>query len=87
VLPIRILERNGMSPPDINLERQKWRHRGPLIGMAVGILIVVSLVLFWAMQQSVTPPTGAVGTMDMENAPIALPTDAPTPAPAPAADQ
>ena len=69
-----------MSPPDINLERQKRRHRGPLIGMAVGIVVVIGLVLFWAMRESAAPPTAAVGTMDPATAPAALSTEAPLPA-------
>jgi hypothetical protein len=36
-----------MSAPQTNLERQKRRHRGPLIGMAVGLIVVgILFVLF-----------------------------------------
>jgi len=86
-LHVRILERNEMSPPDINLERQKRRHRGPLIGMALGLVVAVGLVVFWAMRENAAPSESAVGTMVPMPGPEALPTEAPTTAPLPAADQ
>ncbi len=35
-----------MSAPDTNLEKQKRRHRGPLIGMALGVLFV-GVIFLW----------------------------------------
>jgi len=47
-----------MSAPDTRLSRQKWRHRGPLIGIAVVVTLV--LILFFSMIGSevdeVVPP-------------------------------
>jgi len=86
-LHVRMLERNEMSPPDINLERQKHRHRGPLIGMALGIVVAVGLVVFWAMRENAAPSEPAVGTMVPVPGPEVLPTEAPTTAPLPTVDQ
>ncbi|SEL36525.1 hypothetical protein [Pacificibacter marinus] len=36
-----------MSPPDTNLEKQKRRHRGPLIGMALVIAFVAAVIVYW----------------------------------------
>lgn len=36
-----------MSPPDTNLETQKRRHRVPLIGMGLVVVLAVGLILFW----------------------------------------
>lgn len=35
-----------MSAPDTNLEKQKRRHRGPLVGMAVGVTFV-AIIFLW----------------------------------------
>lgn len=37
-----------MSAPDTNIERQKKRHRPPLMGFAVGGIVVVVLVIVFA---------------------------------------
>ena len=37
-----------MSAPRTNIETQKRRHRGPLIGMAVVVIFALGL-LFWLM--------------------------------------
>ena len=76
-LHVRFLERNEMSPPDINLERQKRRHRGPLIGMALGLVVAVGLVVFWAMRENAAPPEPAVGTIEPITDPAVRSTEAP----------
>jgi hypothetical protein len=35
-----------MAPPDVNIEKQKRRHAGPLIGMAAVVAFGV-IGLFW----------------------------------------
>ncbi|MCK0122360.1 hypothetical protein MWU61_17530 [Loktanella sp. F6476L] len=32
-----------MSAPDVNIEKQSRRHKGPLIGMAVGLIFAFGL--------------------------------------------
>lgn len=41
-----------MSAPRTNLETEKRRHRGPLIGMAVVVIFGVGLILYWLFQES-----------------------------------
>lgn len=36
-----------MSAPNTNLEKERRRHRGPLIGMLLGVVFVLGLLLFW----------------------------------------
>ena len=43
-----------MSAPRTNIERQKQRHRGPLIGIILG-LAVVAVLFFVFLGDSVTP--------------------------------
>lgn len=45
-----------MSSPDTNLKKQKRRHRGPLIGMAVVAVFAIGLILFWIGEVFVTAP-------------------------------
>lgn len=51
-----------MSAPHTNLETQKRRHRGPLIGMALVVIFGVALIVYWqfdatAQGNSPTPDT------------------------------
>jgi hypothetical protein len=53
-----------MSAPQTNINKQKRRHRGPLVGMAV-VLTFVGLLLFWwlgeeASQNNVNPGAQAL---------------------------
>lgn len=48
-----------MSAPETNITTQKRRHRGPLVGMAVGLLFVVSLIVFWPRGDSTADLTPA----------------------------
>lgn len=45
-----------MSSPDTNLKKQKRRHRGPLIGMALVAIFGIGLILFWIGEIMVTAP-------------------------------
>jgi hypothetical protein len=47
-------EENDMSAPQTNIETQKRRHRGPLIGMAVAVLFGVMLIVYWLLEESAT---------------------------------
>ena len=53
-----------MSAPQTNIDKQKRRHRGPLVGMAV-VVTFVGLLLFWwlgqeASQNDVNPGAQAL---------------------------
>lgn len=39
-----------MTPPDTNLQKEKRRHRGPLIGMAIVVVFAAGLILFWVAE-------------------------------------
>ena len=41
-----------MSAPQTNIEKQKRRHRGPLIGMALVTIFGVAMIFFWLMGES-----------------------------------
>lgn len=45
-----------MSSPDTNITKQKRRHRGPLIGMAIVAVLAIGLILFWIGEVFVTAP-------------------------------
>lgn len=36
-----------MSAPNTNLAKERRRHRGPLIGMGLGVIFVLGILLFW----------------------------------------
>ena len=46
-----------MSAPKTNLEKQKWRHRGPLIGIVVAVALAVGLLLWLLGHTLVVEPT------------------------------
>ncbi len=39
-----------MSPPDANLEKQKRRHRGPLLGIGLVAVFAIGLILYWIVE-------------------------------------
>ena len=39
-----------MSPPDTNVEKQKSRHKGPLIGMALVAVFGIGLITYWVFE-------------------------------------
>jgi hypothetical protein len=41
-----------MSAPQTNIEKQKKRHKGPLIGMALAVVFGVGLIFFWLMDEA-----------------------------------
>lgn len=55
-----------MSAPQTNLEKQKRRHRGPLIGITLGLLFVAGIFLwmFGTVAEEGQPPQGAETQID-----------------------
>lgn len=45
-----------MSSPDTNVEKQKQRHRGPLVGMAIAAIFGIGLILLWVFGVFATAP-------------------------------
>lgn len=45
-----------MTPPDTDLNKQKRRHRGPLIGMALVCVIGVGVILYWIFEEAAVAP-------------------------------
>lgn len=45
-----------MTPPDTNLKKQKRRHWGPLVGMALVVIIGVGVILYWIAEEAVESP-------------------------------
>lgn len=41
-----------MSAPHTNIEKQKRRHRGPLIGMAAVVAFVGAIFLYWLVYEA-----------------------------------
>lgn len=85
-----------MSAPNTNLDKQKRRHRGPLIGMVVVVVFALTLLTFLMMSTADqgTPADNGEGSIDgrtgqpVEADPPSAPTEAvPTPAPAAPATQ
>ncbi len=77
-----------MSAPQTNLEKQKRRHKGPLIGMAAVVLFGVGLIGYWLIEESAmsenpvgsdteqdggTAPTPTTAEGASESAPVAQP--------------
>lgn len=56
-----------MSAPETNITTQKRRHRGPLVGIAVGLLFVAGLIVFWPYADSTTGLTPAEFDATTEN--------------------
>ena len=50
-----------MSPPDTNIEKQRRRHWGPLVGITVGLGFALTLFVVWLVYEAEqgTPPRGA----------------------------
>ena len=45
-----------MTPPDTNLHRQKKRHRGPLIGIALVVLFGLVIIFYWIGEEAFFAP-------------------------------
>jgi hypothetical protein len=41
-----------MSAPKTNIETQKRRHVGPLIGMALVVIFAVGIILWWQFEEA-----------------------------------
>lgn len=50
-----------MSAPRTNVEKQRRNHRGPLIGMGLGILVVAGLFAIFMSRQ--VDPIGEEGVL------------------------
>lgn len=50
-----------MSAPQTNVQSQKRRHRGPLVGVAVAAAFGVGLILFWLFDATATAPSSDSG--------------------------
>ncbi|MGX0879094.1 hypothetical protein ACSSV4_003801 [Roseovarius sp. MBR-154] len=72
-----------MTPPDADLDKQKRRHRTPLIGMAIICAIGVGVILYWIFEESATAPgpqdeTEAVAPADIREGDVNVPPAAPS---------
>jgi len=70
-----------MSASEGDLEKQKRRHRGPLIGMALVVVFAVGLIGYWVIGEardgrSPIDPT-LPGASPEVTAPVTAPVDAP----------
>ncbi|RKT27898.1 hypothetical protein BXY70_3253 [Roseovarius halotolerans] len=45
-----------MSPPDTEPQRDKRRHRGPLIMMALVVAFGVGIILYWIVEEASMAP-------------------------------
>jgi hypothetical protein len=41
-----------MSAPRTNVETQKLRHRGPLVGMALVVLFALAIMFYWLWEEA-----------------------------------
>lgn len=46
-----------MSAPRTNIETEKRRHAGPLIGMGLAVIFGVGLIVYWQFEEVATSPT------------------------------
>lgn len=67
-----------MSAPQTNIDTQKRRHKGPLIGMALAVVFGVGLILYWMLDEA------AEGQSPLDAEPAAETGTAPQPATPPA---
>lgn len=65
-----------MSAPKTNLETEKRRHKGPLIGMAVVVIFAVGLIIYWQFEEAAqgnSPTPDAVAPAESGTNPGAAP--------------
>ena len=60
-----------MTPPDTNLQKQKKRHRGPLIGIALVVIFGFGLIAYWVLEEAAMAPGPDDGAE--EQTPAAMP--------------
>jgi len=55
-----------MTAPDTKLERQKRRHRGPLIGIGIAVIFGVGMMMLWLFGavSDAPPPDGVESQTD-----------------------
>jgi hypothetical protein len=53
----------AMSAPQTNIEKQRRRHRGPLIGMALVVLFGVLLITWWLFEEASQAPDAIQSTV------------------------
>lgn len=51
-----------MSAPQTNIEKQRRRHRGPLIGMALVVVFGVLLITWWLFEEASQAASPSEGT-------------------------
>lgn len=52
-----------MSAPQTNLDRQRKRHRGPLIGIALVTLFALAVIVYWLFEEVAgSDPPAPAGT-------------------------
>ena len=72
-----------MSAPNTNIERQRRRHRGPLLGITLAVVFVLALFALWLTGQigSTTAPAAVPApAAPVESAPPAAAPATPAPA-------
>ncbi|WP_371154220.1 hypothetical protein [Jannaschia sp. 2305UL9-9] len=65
-----------MSAPDTNLDRQKKRHAGPLIGIGAGVIFAI--ILIFAYVTYLAEPAGEGEADVVESPEVAAPTTSET---------
>jgi len=73
-----------MSPPDVPVEKQERRHRGPLIGMILVVVFGVGLIFYWIAEAIVQSPESGNGAggeptpAEVREGTVDVPPEAPT---------
>lgn len=72
-----------MTPPDADLEKQKRRHRGPLVGIAIVAAFGVGLIVLWVIEVVLTAPDSVdtsedISPADIREGDVEVPEFAPT---------
>lgn len=62
-----------MSAPKTNLDTQKRRHIGPLIGIVLSLVFVGGLILWWQYQATAENQARQSQPEDVQDAPPAVP--------------
>lgn len=55
-----------MSSPDVNIEKQKKRHKGPLIGIVAVLVFAGIMALVWAGGDDLTEDDAQDGAAEIE---------------------
>ncbi|MFE3836097.1 hypothetical protein [Pseudogemmobacter sonorensis] len=76
-----------MSPPDTNIEIQKRRHRGPLLGIGAAVILVIIGFVWWlggefgaqSPAEPATPSPAPVSEIEPETETLPATPEAPAP--------